>query len=477
MPSEKELKIWNTITYTKPGCEDKLEDTDGTVEPQYTPLAIKGRPELPYYDTTTNSVVSMTEHILRMNPNTPAKAPRAPKPTAVSSKKKGKPTKATLKREAEDEGSLLAVSTEKKPRSAKKVVKAEEGDDAAYNNKAPRKTQNTPATSKRKAPTKPASKATPAKPKGVTKSKKTPSTMVKKMSTMMVDSPGAADLEAAATPSKKVPAPKRKAKATNVPEAEEPAAMEAAPVAVNEVEKSAAQSYGRVNTDGPTMPVQSFESMRTGLPADRFQMRGYQPSQSFDSQSTVSTAPSQSLPTMQTQCMPNGYHNSMQNGFPGNNYGQQVMQGYALSFAHGHNLSKMSPEKLANMNEEQMRQYIFGLHRQQASAAIPIQQQQQQYTNPNINGHNSGPHGLGIMNAPALMPREPFHPDTEMGDYSFSSGPASTMPSQQQFFSVGDADMQVMANDTKPNMQQYVGDFADLPDFDSNGIFGEGSLH
>ncbi|KAG9683165.1 hypothetical protein KCU95_g14764, partial [Aureobasidium melanogenum] len=454
--TEKDVKVWSTLTYTKPGRDNQADGAPGTMRPYYTPLPVAGRPDLPHFDPTTGTEVNMS----REPPETPAKAPRASKPASAASKKK---SKQTVKEDADREESAPIASSEKKGRSHKKVVKVEQDDDAAYSEKPTRKAQNTPAASKRKPAAKPATSVTPSKPKGVTKSKKTPSTLNKKMSAMAFKSPEA-NIVQAATPSKKPRAPRKKAMVNATPVLGNLTAPKTVSAAINKTEKSG-QSYGRVGMKAPSMPVQSLENMLADLPQDQFQMGKHQASQSFDSQSTMSTVPSQSMLDTSAQFNPNNFHLQMQNNYPvhsypSNSYGNHMMPSHNSSFAHGHGVSAMAS------GAKQQQSWDLGM---QGQGGYPMQQYNSGpgHGYGNVNNHGS-PYGLGIMNSTALLPREHIQLENELGNYSFDNGPASNMLPQQQLYSDDSAQMQTDGNDMKPNMEQYA-DFAD------NSNFGDGS--
>ncbi|KAK6008728.1 hypothetical protein QM012_000631 [Aureobasidium pullulans] len=460
--TEKDIKVWTTLTYTKPGHENQTDDTLGTMPPQYTPLPIPGRPELPRFDPVTGAEVNMTRP---PRLDTPPKTSQASKPASAPSKKRGKQT---VEGYPLTEEGVAVTSTEKKGRSSKKAIKAEEEDDNTYSEKPTRKGQSTAATSKRKPALKPAVKATPSKPRGVTKSKKTPSTLNKKLSALMVNSPEA-NPEQADTPSKKPAASKKKAKVNATPVLEKSIVSEATPVAVNDAELSV-QSYSMVSRDDPGMPTQSLENMLADLPSDRFQMGRHQASQSFDSHSTMSTVPSQSMLDTSAQFIPNGLQLQMQNNFPGNNYpsngyGHHNMPSRNSSFAHGHDVSAtVSGGKEQNM-------WHLG---SQGQGYYPMQQYSNGYSYGGVPNYGPEPHGLGIMNPVALMPREPVELETELGNYSFASGPASNMVGQQQLYSNDNAQMQSDGNDIKLNMEQYMGSFTDVPNFEEgSNIFDD----
>lgn len=458
--TEKEIKTWTTLTYTKPGRDDQFDDTPGSMPPHYTPLPIPGRPDLPHFDPVTGTEVNMP----RPRAETPAKAPRATQTAGAPSKKKGRQAP---KEDTNKEESAPAVSTEKKGRSSKKVVKTEEDDDADYNEKPTRKGQSTPAASKRKPAAKSATKATPSKPKGVTKSKKTPATLNKKMSALAMQSPQI-NFEQAATPSKKPGASKKKAKTNSAPVHENPAVSKVPPIAINDGEQPG-QSYGRVSRDPPGMPTQSLEDMLADLPSDQFQMGRHQASQSFDSQSTMSTVPSQSMFDASAQFAPNNLYLPMQNSFSGNSYltngyGHQMMASNNSSFAHGHNVSAIFSDRKEQHN------WHSGL---QGQGGYLVQQYNNGYSYGDAQSHGPEPRGLGIMNTTALLPREPVQLETDLGNYSFASGPANNMFAQQQLFSNDDAQMQTNDNDIKPNMQ-YIEGFTDVSNFeDSSNIFND----
>lgn len=459
--SEKDIKMWNTLTYTRPGRDDQSDGTPGTMPPEYTPVMIPGKPHLSHYDYTAESTMNMPPW-----PETPPpKAPRAPKTASAPSKKKGKQT---VKQDADKEESAPAASTEKKGRSSRKAVKAEQDGDATYSEKPTRKAQRTPAATKRKTAAKPATKATPSKPRGVTKSKKTPATLSKKMSGLSVHSTAA--LEQTATPSKKPGASKKKAKVNVAPVLEEPTASEPTPVAINNAEQST-QSYGRVSREAPGMPAQSFEHMLADLLPENFQMGRHQASQSFGSQSTMSTVPSQSMLDNSAQFMPNNVHVPMQNSYSGhsyhsNGYSHHTMPNHNLFFAHGHGASAMIPG-----GKEQDIQHL-GL---QGQGGYPMQQYNNNYgyNCSNVHNYGPGPHGLGIMHDGTLLPREPIQLDPELSNYSFDSG-ANNMTAQQQLFSNDDFQMQTNNNDIKPDMDQHMGDFTDMSGFeDGSNIFND----
>ncbi|KAG9844357.1 hypothetical protein KCU98_g10020, partial [Aureobasidium melanogenum] len=441
----------------------KANGAPGTMLPYYTPLPIPDKPGLPHFDPITGTEANMP----RPHPETPAKAPRASKPASAPSKKKGKQT---VKEDADKEESTPVVSTEKKGRSHKKVVKVEEDDDATYSEKPTRKGQNTPAASKRKPAAKPATKATPSKPKGVTKSKKTPSTLNKKLSVMAIHSPEA-NLEQATTPSKKSRAPRKKAKVNAAPVLEDSTTSGTVPAALNEAEISG-QSYGRVSMNAPSMPVQSLENMLADLPSDQFRLGRHQAGQSFDSQSTMSTVPSQSMLDTSAQFNPNNFHLQMSNSYPAhsypsNGYGHHMMPSHNSSFAHGHDVSAM----VSGGKEQEI--WRFG---PQGQGGYSMQQYSDghghSYGNAQSNG--PGPFGLGIMNSTALMPREPIQLENELGNYSFASGPASNMLAQQQLYTDDSTQTQSDANDMKPNMEQYTGGFTDVSNVgDGSNIYND----
>lgn len=458
--TEKEIKIWSTLTYTKPGRDDQSGGTPGSMRPQYTPLPVPGRPDLPHFDPGTGTEVNMPRSLAE----TPAKAPRATQTASAPSKKKGKQIS---KEDANKQESGPAVSAEKKGKPSKKAVGAEEDDDATYSEKPVRKGQGTSAVSKRKPAAKPTTKATPSKPSGVTKSKKTPSTLNNRMSTLAMQSTQVS-LEQAETPSKKPGASKKKAKVNVAPVTEKSAAPEVTPVAINSAEQSG-QRYGRVSRDAHGMPTQLLEDMLEDLPSDRFQMGRHQASQSFDSQSTMSTVPSQSMFDASAQFVSNNFCLPMQNGFPGNNYpsngyDHQMMPSNNSSFAHGHNVSAIISEGYEPNN------WQFGL---QGQVLYPMQQYNNGYSYGNAQSHGSGPYGLGIMNATALLPREPVQLQTDMSNYSFANGPANNMLDQQQLFSNDDTQMQANDDDIKPDMQ-YMGDSTNTSNFeDDSNIFND----
>jgi hypothetical protein len=268
IPSEKEIKTYHSLTYTRPGRENKMTGTPGTMEAIYVPVPIPGRPDLPIYDLAYDPPMGPLPAGFVYPDYIPyAQASKAKRTAPTSDKKQTKPLKSSAK-EGQEEDAPVA-STEKKSRSAQKAVKAEEDDDAQPSVKSTRKGKSTPALSKRKAAAKADSTATPSKPKGLPKSrskktlaslKKTPGTMIK----MAASLEGKLDL--AATPSKK-----GKAESDVAPETKEMLPAESSPVAINE-EEQPLQSFGRVNMDAVSMPAQSFRNMRAGLPPKKFRM-------------------------------------------------------------------------------------------------------------------------------------------------------------------------------------------------------------
>jgi hypothetical protein len=465
VPSEKEIKTYHSLTYTRPGREDKMDGVPGTMEARYTPIPIPDRPDLPIHEVTLDPPMGPLPENFRYSDYRKLleDSVKASNTAPASDKKQSKPVKSSVRKdENEEQDSPVAVSTEKKRRPAKKIVKAEEDDDVQYSAKPARKGQSTSVASKRKTAAERASESTPSKPKGVVKSqktpatlKKTPATVTKKIAAMAVDSADG-KLDLTATPSKKTTRGKAKPKANVASEAEQMFTTEESPVATTEAEPPS-QSYGRVNMTAVSMPAQSFGNMHAGLPSNKFQMGKHQANHSFDSQSSVSTVPSQSMLDTPVQFLTNGFTHG-QNNYSGNGYGHQMMPAHGPSFAHGHGM-----QGIQNMDKQEPIQRYLRLEQQQA-AARPMQQFNNSYNHANFQAHGYGPHGLGIANAPAMMPQAQF--DTEMGNYTFASGPASNLPSQQQIFSNEFAQMQNDGNDIKPNMEQFSGGFSDLPDFD-----------
>jgi hypothetical protein len=465
IPSEKEIKTYHSLTYTRPGREDKMDGVPGTMEARYTPIPIPDRPDLPIHEVTLDPPMGPLPENFKYSDYRKLleDSIKASNTAPTSDKKQSKPVKSSVRKdENEEQDTPVVVSTEKKRRPAKKIVKAEEEDDVQYSAKPTRKGQSTSAASKRKTAAERASESTPSKPKGVVKSqktpatlKKTPATVTKKIAAMAVDSADG-KLDLTATPSKKTTRGKAKPKANVASEAEQMLTTEESPVATTEAEQPN-QSYGRVNMTAVSMPAQSFGSMHAGLPSNKFQMGKHRANHSFDSQSSVSTIPSQSMLDTPAQFLPNGFNHG-QNNYSGNGYGHQMMPAHGPSFAHGHGM-----QGIQNMDKQELIQRYLRLEQQQA-AARPMQQFNNGHNHANFQAHGYGPHGLSIANAPAMMPQAQF--DTEMGNYTFASGPASNLPSQQQIFSNEFAQMQNDGNDIRPNMEQFSGGFSDLPDFD-----------
>jgi hypothetical protein len=486
-PSEKEIKTYHSLTYTRPGREDKTDGVPGEMPARYTPVPIPDRPDLPIYDATRSPPMwPLPEGFQFLRYEIKSKAPVI---APASDKKQGKLAKSSVDEKAD----APIASTEKKRRSAKKVVKAEDDDDAQYSAKPARKAQNPLAPTKRKTAADRALESTPAKLKGVPKSKKTPATqkktpatVTKKLSALVVDSSGNV-VEPAETPSKKPGSVKPRRKVTAAPE-HEPLPAEVGSATINEAEPPV-QNYGRINMNAASMPAQSFGDMHAGLPPNRFQMGKHRTTQSFESQSTMTTAdglPQQNTPT---QFMPAQFNESQHN-YAGNGYGHQMMPPHGPSFAHGHGMQDMSKEEL-----------IQKILRDEEAATRRMQQYNNSRHQVNMQAHSHGPHSLGIVNAPTMMPREHAQFDTEMGNYNFASGPASNAPSQQQLFnnfgqmqndgsnfgqmqSDGNSftlmqnggnnfsQMQNVGNDSKPNMDQYSDVFNDMSDFDP-GVFDD----
>jgi hypothetical protein len=482
-PSEKEIKTYHSLTYTRPGREDKMDGIPGEMQARYTPIPIPDRPDLPIYDATRSPPMwPLPEgfHFLKYEIKS-----KAPVIAPASDKKQPK----LLKSSVDEKVDAPVTSTEKKRRSAKKVVKAEDDDDAQYSAKPARKAQNPLAPTKRKTAADRALESTPAKLKGVPKSKKTPATqkktpatVTKKLSALIVDSSGKV-VESAETPSKKSGSVKPRPKVNTAPE-QEPLSAEVSSATINETEPPV-QSFGRVNMDGVSMPAQSFGNMHAGLPPNRFQMGKHRATESLESQSTMTTAdglPQQNTPT---QFMPAQFNQSQHN-YAGNGYAHQMMPPHGPSFAHGHGMQGMSKEEL-----------IQTILRDREADAHRMQQYNNSHHQVNMQAHGHGPRGLGIVNAPAMMPREHAQFDTEMNDYGFASGPAGNVPSQQQLFngfgqmqhgssnfgqmqndgnsftfmqSGGNnfSHVQNVGNDSKPNMDQYSEVFNDMSDFDPN---------
>jgi hypothetical protein len=481
-PTEKEIKTFHSLTYTRPGREDKMDGIPGQMQARYTPVPIPDRPDLPIYDATHSPPMwPLPEGFQYLKYEIKSKALGT---VPTSDKKQGKLVKSSV----EQKEDVPVTSTEKKRRSTKRVVKAEDDDDAQYSAKPARKAQNPLAASKRKTAAQRALESTPAKLKGVPKSKKTPATqkktpatVTKKLTALVIDSAGKV-LESADTPSKRTggikPTPKVNAAAEY-----EPLPAEVGSVTINEAQPPV-QNYGRVNNmDSTSMPAQTFEDMHAGLPPNRFQMGNHRASRSFESQSTMSTV--DGLPQQNTPAQFKPVRsNQLQHNYAGSGYGHQMMPPHGPSFAHGHGIQDMSKEEL-----------IQKILRDEQAATRRMQQYNSSRHQTNMQAHGHGPHGLSTVNAPAMMPREHAHFDTEMGDYGFASGPASNVPSQQQLFNnfgqmqndgnnFGQlqndgnsfahmqnggnnfSQMQNLGNDSKPNMDQYSGIFNDMSDFD-----------
>ena len=427
-----------------------------------------------------------------------SKEPRVSKRVSSSDNNQVKSLKSSVNGNVGE--SAPGASTEKKGRS-RVIVKADDEDDAQVTKKPARKGKNTPAVSKRKAAAQQDSKATPAKPRGVPKSRKTPATLKKTPATLhkITDSLDG-QLDLGATPSKKTTAVKKtkavkKKQADVPPEAKEMATAESSPVAMNQAEQPA-QSYGRVDMNAVTMPPQSFDNMHAGLPSNKFRMAGHQPSQSFDSQSSMSTAPNQSLVNAPIQFMPDDFNRS-QNDFAGSDYTHRTMTAHGPAFAHGHGMQNLQDmQTMQNMQKKQAMQELQYLSReellemaartqQQQAPANRMQQQQYNtgYNHANIqtHGHGHGPHGLDIANTSFVMPSEYAPFDSDIGEYGFVSGPARNMPAQQQLFTNnlpaqqqlptnGYAHVQNDGNDQKLDTSVFSGEI-DMTDMEMRNFF------
>lgn len=472
IPSEKEIKTYRSLTHIRPDHEDKMDGTPGTMKARYAPLPISGRPDLPIYDPTQDPPMwPLPEGFAFQKYNKDAITPGASKPTPASDKRQAKSLKISVKKEEEEEEFIPVVSTEKKGRSTKKVVKAQEDDVVQPSGKSARKGKNTPAASKRKAAAKADSTSTPAKPQGIPKVKKATATQKKTPATLnkIADSLNE-KLDLDATPSKQARGG-MKALDGAAPEFTGILTTEPSSVAINEEEQSG-QSYGRIDTNPVSMPVQSSRNMHAGLTPNMFRMGGHQPNQSFDSQSSMSTASSHTMHNAPTHFIPNGF-NHLPNGFAGNGYGNQMRSAHGPSFAQGHDWDGMNRRELiANL------QHMT----QQQSASHPMQRYNNYgsfqapgnvHAHGNVQAHGHGPHGLDIATSSTMMPRGLAQLDMSMEDYTLASGPASDLPSQQHLFTHPYAPQRPDdGNNSKPNMEpfSFAEDF-NLPDMDANDIF------
>lgn len=487
IPSEKEIKTYRSLTHIRSDHEDKMSGIPGTMKARYAPIPIPGRPDLPIYDPTQDPPMwPLPDGFEFQEYNKDVNTPGASKATPASDKRQVKALKISVKKEEEEEFVPL-TSTEKKGRSTKKTVKTQEDNVVQPSEKSARKGKNTPAVSKRKAAAKADSTSTPAKPKGVPKSKKAPATQKKKtpatLNKIAVSLDEKLDLDA--TPSKQTRGEK-KGLVDAAPEFTEMLTTEPGSVTINEEEQSG-QSYGRIDTNAISMPTQSFRNMHAGLPPNMFRMgghqpnlsfdsqSGHQPNQSFDSQTSMSTAPSQSMHNAPTQFIPNGFNHS-QNDFASTGFGHQLMPAHGPSFAHGHDWDGMNKQELIAKLKDMTQQQAASQPMQHYNSSHnygSFQTPGNVHAHGNIHAHGHGPRGLGITNTSTMMPSGLDQLDMDMSNYTFTSGPASDLPAQQNLFTNPyDAQMPNDGNDKKPNMEpfSFSEDF-NISDMDASNIF------
>lgn len=470
IPSEKEIKTYRSLTHIRPDHEDKMDGTPGTMKARYAPIPIPGRPDLPIYDPTQDPPMwPLPEGFEFQKYNKDVITPGASKATPASHKRQVKPFKISIKKEEEEEFVPL-TSTEKNGRSIRKTVKAQEADVVQPSEKSARKGKNTPGVSKRKAAAKADSTSTPAKPKGVIKTRKPPVTQQKKTPATLNKIADSLNekLDLDATPSKQARGDK-KALGGAAPEFTEILTTEPSSVANNEPEQSG-QSYGRNDTNGISMPARSFRNMHAGLPPNMFRMGGHQPNLSFDSQSShqpnqsfdsltsMSTASSQSMHNAPTQFMTDGFSHS-QNNLGGNGYGNQMMSTHGPSLAHGHDWDGMNRRELiANLKRMAQQQSASNSmqHYNNSHNYDSFQAPGNVHAHGNVQAHDHGLHGSGITDNFTMMPRGLDQLDMDMSNYTFGSGPASDFTSQQNLFTnPGTSQMPDDGNDNKPNMEPF----------------------
>ncbi|KEQ70998.1 hypothetical protein M436DRAFT_65810 [Aureobasidium namibiae CBS 147.97] len=471
IPSEKEIKTYRSLTFIRPDHEDKMTGTPGTMKAQYAPIPIPGRPDLPIYEPTQDPPMWPLPDGFAFEKYGKEIVTPGAKAAPASDKRQVKSVKISVKKEEEEEF-VPVVSTEKKGRSTKKAAKAQEDDVVHPSEKSARKGKNTPAASKRKAAAKIDSTSTPAKPKGVPKSKKAAATQKKTPATLNKIADCLNEkLDLDATPSKQARGDK-KAMVAAVPEFKEMLTTEPSSVAINEAEQSG-QSYGRVDTNPTGMPAQSFISMHAGLPPNRFRMGGHQTNQSFDLLSSMSTASSHAMHNAPTQFMPNGVNYSHNNS-TGNGFGHQMMSVNVPSFAHGHGWDNMNRQEMVGNFEPSAQQLAVPQsmqHYNNSHSYGNFQAPGNVHAHGNVQARDHGSHGLHITESSAMMPRDLAQLDMGIGDYTFASGPASDLASQQQIFAAPYASqMQNDDNDNKLDMEQYPGEF-NISDLDASNIF------
>ncbi|KAI5207130.1 hypothetical protein E4T39_02187 [Aureobasidium subglaciale] len=303
--TEKIAKVYNTITFTKSGHEDKIiEGTPGSIPISYTPLPNPDRPHLPHYGDANHPPV-----------------------VPADKNKKSRFTKSgvkAMKREKDDEY-VRHTPVEKKSNSSKKVTKTESRDDPTIKKPSARKPLATP------------SKA--SKPQGVTKSKKTPSSISKPLSSLALNSP------LAGTPSKKAlraasakkaadgtktgssKKAKTKTKTDKISDNNDGSTeTKSAPVLLNGVTETG-QTYGRISKDAPATAFAQLGNYFDDIPEDRFTLGRAEARKSYETDSTVISEPN--TRTAQ-QLVQTNHHNQNASG---NQLAHNVM---GTGFAHGH---------------------------------------------------------------------------------------------------------------------------------------------
>jgi hypothetical protein len=469
IPSEKEIKTYHSLTYTRPGSEDKMDGVPGTMQARYTPVPITDRPDLPIYDPTYHPPMwPLPDEFEYLSYDVRSKTPRT---SLTWGKKQGKKQGKVTRSSVDEINDAPVASTEKKCRSTK-VVQTKEDDDDQYSAEPTHKAQNKSAGYKRKTAAEQAAELTPAKPKGVPKSRKTPAaqrrtpaTVTKKLSEMLVN-PSDGKLDLTVTPSKKAGGIKKKETSNVAAETEQVLTTGCTPVANSEAEQPA-QNYGRVNMDAASMMAQSFGEIHAGLPPNGFQMGKYRASQRKHSQSTMSTADNPWLHMTSAQFMPSIFQHSQSN-YAGNGYGHQMMSPQPSSSTQGHNMQDMSKEELI--------QRILRGEEEEAAHHMQQYNNSRRQIHKSARGHDS--YGLSIATAPAMMPRQYAQFYTGRSNCSFASGSAIDLSSQQQYLTNDLAHMQNDSNrlveiqnednDRKPNMEHYSGGFNAIPDFDAS---------
>ncbi|KAI5243344.1 hypothetical protein E4T42_07335 [Aureobasidium subglaciale] len=414
--TQKIAKVYNTITFTKPGHEEKvIEGTPGSIPITYTPRSYPNRPDLPHYGDSKHPLVG---------------------PVNKDRKSRFAKGKSVVKKE-DDNDYVENTPVDKKSNSSKKVSKSEKKDSSAFKKPPARKPPATP------------SKA--SKPQGVIKSKKTPSSISKPLASLALNSPLAVNA------SKKAPKikPAKKAvdgtktgsskKGTDSKKTETKTKTDkisgndgstermSTPVLLNGVAETG-QTYGRVSKGAPAAASAQLENFFEDIPEDRFTLGRADATKSYESDSTVISEPS----TRTTQQLVQPYHQTY-NG----NDSQLAHPVAGTDFAHGQQSVLSSAGPGIPHNRQTVVQhgapgYVPGLGMECPSQAQWnfMMRMFSQNNQPVGNAYFNGQQGMGL-NTPAHTPRDDMLLDTGFDTYhtagALANGSNPMMQQPQQY--------------------------------------------